>query len=93
MKLSLSSIINATKKQVSCDLAGEAVILNVSSGEYFGLNELGARIWNLIQEPRTVGELFEIVLGEYEVTPDQLERDLSSLFEEMATKELIEVQK
>ena len=44
------AIVKAAKEQVSCDLAGEAVILNLKSGQYFGLNEVGTRIWNLIQE-------------------------------------------
>ena len=42
----------ATKDQVSCDLAGEAAILNIKSGVYYGLDPVGARIWNLMQEPR-----------------------------------------
>jgi hypothetical protein len=72
-------------------LAGEAVILSLQSGQYFGLNEVGARIWNLIQEPKTVGAVLESVLQEYEVEPDRLERDLFALLEKMAINELIEV--
>jgi Coenzyme PQQ synthesis protein D (PqqD) len=57
-----------------------------------GLNEVGARIWNLIQEPRTVGAVLDAVLEEYDVALNQLEPDLLALLEEMANKELIEVE-
>ena len=46
------SVVVATKDQVSCDLAGEAAILNIKSGVYYGLDPVGARIWTLMQEPR-----------------------------------------
>jgi hypothetical protein len=45
---------SSTVRRVSCNLAGEAVILNTKSGIYFGLKPVGARIWELVQEPRTI---------------------------------------
>lgn len=81
----------ATKEQVSCDLAGEAVVLNLGSGEYFGLDPVGARVWNLIQEPRRVRELRDSLLEEYDVEPDVCGRDLLELLKEMAAEGLIEV--
>jgi Coenzyme PQQ synthesis protein D (PqqD) len=86
------AFVKVAKEQVACDLAGEAVILHLKSGEYFGLNEVGARIWDLIQEPKTVGAVFETILQEYDVNPDQLEGDLLALLDQMAAKELIEVE-
>lgn len=91
-KLLRDSIVKAANQQVSCDLAGEAVILSLTSGQYFGLNEVGARIWNLIQEPKTVGTVLDAVLEEYDVALDQLERDLFALLEQMVVNDLIEVE-
>jgi Coenzyme PQQ synthesis protein D (PqqD) len=91
-KLLRDSIVKVADEQVSCDLAGEAVILHLKSAQYFGLNEVGARIWNLIQEPKTVGAVLDTVLEEYDVALNQLEGDLLALLEEMANKELIEVE-
>ena len=50
------------KDQVWCELAQEAVILNFKSGVYFGLNPVAARVWSLIQEPRTVSALLASAL-------------------------------
>ena len=86
------AIVKAAKEQVSCDLAGEAVILNLQSGQYFGLNEVGTRIWSLIQEPTTLGAIVDALLKEYDVTPDQLERDLCGLLEQMAKNDLVKME-
>jgi hypothetical protein len=90
-KLAHDSIIRGAKELVACDLAGEVVILSLQSGQYFGLNEVGGRIWNLIQEPKTVGAVFEALLQEYEVATEQLEGEVLALLEKMAINELIEI--
>ena len=73
-----STVVRA-KDQVSCDLVGEAVILNLKSGVYYGLNPVGARIWELIQEPRTVSAVLDVLLEQYNVEAGRCERDLFCL--------------
>lgn len=85
------STVVAVKDQVSADLAGEAVILNLKSGMYYGLNEVGGRIWQLLQEPRTVAAIRDTLLEEYEVDRESCDRDLLAVLQELATAELIEV--
>jgi hypothetical protein len=85
------SIVVAAKEQVSSDLAGEAVILDLKSGVYYGLNSVGASIWNLIQEPKTVNEVRDVLLTKYKVEPEQCDRDLKALLEQLEAEGLIEV--
>jgi Coenzyme PQQ synthesis protein D (PqqD) len=85
------SVVVVTKHQVSCDLAGEAAILNIKSGVYYGLNPVGARIWNLMQEPRKVAEIQNEITNEYEVEPERCARDLAALLEKLFAEGLIEV--
>jgi len=85
------STVVAVKDQVSADLAGEAVILNLKSGVYYGLNPVGARIWQLIQEPKAVTTIRDSLLEEYEVKTDICERDLLALLRELAAVGLVEV--
>jgi hypothetical protein len=87
--LSGRSIVVAAKGQVSCHLAEEAVILGLKAGVYYGLNSVGARIWNLIQEPKAVHEIRDAILAEYEVDPDRCERDLLVLLRDLAARDLI----
>ena len=85
------TIVVAAKDQVSCDLAGEAAILNLKNGVYYGLNPVGARIWNLIQRPKAVSEIRDALLKEFDVAPEHCERDLLELLEDLARQGLIAV--
>ena len=82
----------AAKDQVSSDLGGEVAILDLKAGVYYGLDAVGARIWSLIQEPRTVNEIRDILLEEYEVEPERCERDLLVLLQRLADEGIIEVE-
>src|SRR5205809_128852 len=86
-----ASRVVVTKDQVSCDLSGEVAILNLKSGVYYGLDAVGARIWQLIQEPRTVASIRTVLLSEYEVDPDRCERDLLLLLHALADAGLLEI--
>ncbi|MGH7770354.1 MAG: PqqD family peptide modification chaperone [Candidatus Binatia bacterium] len=90
-KLSRTSVVVAAKDQVWCDLVGEAVILNLKSGVYFGLDPVGGRVWSLIQEPKTVGAVVEALLQEYDVESSRCEADVLALLEELANRALLEV--
>jgi len=89
--VSMSSIIVASQEQRSSDLTGETVILNLKSGMYYGLSAVGVSIWNLIQEPKAVSEVRDVILAKYDVEPEQCDRDVLALVEELATEGLIEV--
>ncbi|MBE7383300.1 MAG: PqqD family protein [Leptolyngbya sp. SIO1E4] len=91
LKLSETSVVKAAPDQVCSDLNGEAVILNLKSGVYYGLNETGALIWQLIQTPQTVESLRTALLGEYDVEPEVCDRDLKSLLQAFGEQNLIEV--
>ena len=65
-------------------------VLNLKNGVYYGLDEVGARIWNLIQEPKAVSEIRDVLLDEYEVEPERCERDLLTLLEELVAENLVE---
>jgi hypothetical protein len=90
-KITGDAIVVVTKDQVSADLSGEAAILNLKSGMYYGLNKVGARIWSLIQEPKTANEIEDALLREFDVEPVQCETDLFALLNELLSRGLIEV--
>jgi Coenzyme PQQ synthesis protein D (PqqD) len=93
MSLTISdrSVVVAAKEQVSCDLAGEAAILNIKNGACYGLDPVGARIWNLMQEPRAVADIQNTITNEYDVEPERCARDLVGLLEKLLAEGLIEV--
>jgi hypothetical protein len=84
-------LFQPTAGQVYADLAGELAILDSKSGVYYGLDPVGARIWSLILEWRTVSDIRAILLEEYDVDCRQLETDITTLFGDLFSKGLIEV--
>ncbi|MEM9151034.1 MAG: PqqD family protein [Cyanobacteria bacterium P01_F01_bin.3] len=81
----------AAPNQVSSELAGESVILNVKTGLYYGLNAVGASIWGKIQSPKTFQELCDAITAEYDVPPEHCVADIHELLEEMIAADLIQV--
>jgi hypothetical protein len=90
ISLDCSAKINE-ESVVSRELEGEAVMLNLASGVYFGLNEVGTRIWALIQEHGSLRKVLEAMQQEYEVAPQTLESDLLLIVEELRAKGLVSV--
>ena len=89
--LSLQSSVKICDDVVSRDLEGEAVILNLETGTYFGLNEVGTRIWSLIQENGSLQNVFEVIKREYEVSPEVLESDLLGIIDQLRSRGLVSV--
>ena len=89
--LRTSSIVVVAKEQTSCPLGEEAAVLNLKNSVYYGLDSVGARVWTLLQQPRSVGELRDALLSEYEVEATRCEQDLLALLESMRNEGLIEV--
>jgi hypothetical protein len=89
--ISKSSRVVVAEDVVSCDLAGEAAILDVKEGIYYGLNPVGARIWNIVQEPTTVDEILKVLLEEYDVELEECRRDVCDLIKELLDKGLVMV--
>jgi hypothetical protein len=80
-----------TSQQVSCPLGDESAILNMKNSVYYGVNPVGATVWNLLKEAKTVGQIRDAILNEYEVDEVRCEKDLFALLEEMRSEGLIEV--
>ena len=85
-----TSLVRAGADQMSCDLNGEAAILQLSSGSYFGLDEVGARIWQLLQKPSTPDEIVRDLLEEYEVEASACRADVMNLLAEMIEAGIVE---
>lgn len=85
------STVAAVPGLTAADLGGEAVVLDPNSGRYYGLNELGARIFDLARKPRSVGHIKDMLLQEYDVEEGKLRDDLLAFLHEMEQRQLIEV--
>jgi hypothetical protein len=89
--LSSESLVSAAPNRVSSSVEDEVVILDLDAGVYYGLNSVGAWVWDSIQEPRRVADLQREVLERFDVERTRAERELMELLHELARAGLIEV--
>ena len=74
---------------VSRDLGGESVLLNLSTGTYFGLDAVGTRLWHLIAEHGSTARVVETLSAEYDVDAHRLEKDVNALIDQLLAKGLL----
>jgi len=84
------TVYKASTNYLYSEIDSEAVILDVNSGTYFGLNEVSNRIWQLLQTPASEPAIIEQILAEYDVSPEEAKKDLHNLLEEMLSTGLVE---
>lgn len=90
-QLTFETRLIASADQVSADLDGEIAILHLKTGIYYGLNEVGSRIWALVKVPRTIAQVRDLVLAEFEVDPARCERELFDVFGSLVAAGLITI--
>jgi hypothetical protein len=89
-RLDLSTRVKCSEDAMAADLGGELAILNLKTGIYYGLDEVGGRIWGLLKESRTVREVRDVILQEYAVDDATCERDLMKLLAELDRHKLLQ---
>ena len=87
----LQSKISVSEEVMFRELSGEAVLLDQESGKYYGLDEVGTRMWSLLAEHGQVDPAYRVLLDEYDVTGEQLREDFLNLVDELASYGLLTV--
>jgi hypothetical protein len=85
-------MVRVSASALSRELQGETVLLQLDSGEYFGLDEIATRIWQLIVEKGDLREVEAAMLDEFDVDRAVLSQDLARVVDELVAKQLIEVE-
>lgn len=91
MEIRLTQTVVVSEDAISQEVGGETVILDLGSEQYFGLDKVGTRIWQLLQEKGDLQQIFDCMLDEFDVTAARLETDMQTLLGELASAGLISV--
>ena len=71
------------------DLEGEAVLLDLSTGTYFGLNEVATRVWTLLGTGAPIATIVDVIADEYEAEPEAIAKDIEALLGELRSRRLV----
>lgn len=91
LAISLSNRVTVPENVLFRELEGESVILNVDSETYFGLDDVGTRMWIELIDTETVQEAFDTLRTQYDTAPDRLCLDLIKLVEKLIENGLMEI--
>jgi hypothetical protein len=87
--VNLTDPVSISVDVVAREVGGETMLLDLESGTYFGLDEVGACVWRAIEDGRTPAEACEAIIAAYDVERDVAERDLAGLLGQLLEKGLI----
>jgi len=87
--MTLTDRVNVSSQAVTRQVGDETVILHLGSGTYFGLDAVGGRIWQLMGEGKSLNEICDVVLDEYEVSREDIERDIAALTKDLLAHDLV----
>ena len=90
--MNLNQTITLSPDVISQEVSGETVLLDLESENYFGLDEVGTRIWQLIKETNDLEAIFNTLLAEYDVSEERLRGDLDALLGEIAGLGLVKLE-
>jgi len=89
--ISLQTTVVAAPDQVSTRLDDETVLLELNKGTYYGLNSVGSVIWELVQQPKSIENVYFAVLNQYSVDSETCRRDVLRVIEELEGAGLVEL--
>ena len=87
--MNLSDKVTIPAQVMAREVGDETVILDLANGTYYGLDKVGARIWQLMAEGQTLMQVCEAMLAEYEVTREEIERDVLALAQTLMERKLV----
>jgi len=90
-EVSLQTAVRASDDVVVRELDGEAVLLNLASGMYFGLDSVGTRVWQLIERHRSLSAIVAAMCEEFDAPAATIEHDVLRLVSELVEKGLVVV--
>jgi hypothetical protein len=90
MKVAFSTQLSVPSDVLLNKVGEETVLLNLESGRYFGLDEVGTRMWEALTDSGSIQAAYDLLLREYDVEAEALEKDLTDLVDQLVDKGLLE---
>lgn len=83
------TLVTRSEEPVAVEVDRTVVMMSVDQGMYFGLEGVGPRVWSLLEQPRSVRQLCDALMNEFEVTPEVCRREVGTFLEELRRAQLV----
>jgi hypothetical protein len=91
LSLPFAAQVSAPSHVLAVQLEGESVLLNLNSGCYFGLDEVGTRMWARLCQSESIQAAFDLLVSDYDVSEELLRRDLNDFINRLIEHQLVGV--
>ncbi len=91
-EITTDTIISQIEEIVASDIDGETVMMSIENGEYYGLYDIGSRIWELIEKPTKVSDLIDRLLERFDVDRETCEKDVLKFLNDLDDDKILEVE-
>lgn len=88
-KIDPQTRISRNEDHVSSEIDGETVLMSIEKGKYYGMNDIGSRIWKLLAEPITFQDLHDTLVKEFEGDSEQIRIDTLHFLEGLKKEDLV----
>lgn len=84
-----TTILSRRSGLMTADMNGSAVMMDIMTGKYYNLGEIGGRIWEILEEPMTVAALVNKLTDEYDVSANQCRTDIEPFLNTLLERGLL----
>ena len=91
-EITTDTVISQIEEIVASDIDGETVMMSIENGKYYGLDDIGSRIWELIERPVKVSDLIDTLLERFDVDRETCERDVLKFLNELNDDKVLKVE-
>ena len=86
-----TTIVRRTQVMMSADLGEETVMMDIEKGHYYRLDEVGSRIWALVERPVSIRHLCEQLVSEYEIPLERCEQEVLDFLDSLVYHDIVEI--
>ena len=91
MNVTVDTVLVRDSEPVPATVDDDVVVLSLRAGAYFGFNRVGSEIWNMLAQPRRVGEILDTLAQSHDVDADTMTRDVSQFLQTLIERRLARV--
>jgi hypothetical protein len=88
--ITLDTVLVASPGLMASEVDGELVMMHIDKGTYYGLDPVAARIYQALAEPKSVGEVCELMLQKFEVDPDTCRTEVLSFSQDLLSEGIVQ---
>ena len=89
--IALNSVVARNDDIVAGVVDTDVMMMSIESGKYYHLNTSAGRIWDMLEQPRTVSELCEMLSKDFKVTPEACQKDVIRFLDELASRKIVKM--